>query len=76
MHHIQAWIACLLLAINTLQGQVRVVVGKENLEFQGGPFSFYGVHALTASSAQSSHPMPAKNSQSRTNCKLFEYDIY
>nr|CAB3232141.1 metal transporter CNNM4 [Phallusia mammillata] len=29
-----------------LEGQVKVVVGKENLEFQSGPFSFYGVNAL------------------------------
>ena len=38
------------------QGQVKVIVGKENLEFQGGPFSFYGTLALTHPTAGFKRP--------------------
>ncbi|CAN7990635.1 unnamed protein product [Ixodes hexagonus] len=31
-----------------LEGRVRVAVGKENLVFEAGPFSYYGLPALTA----------------------------
>lgn len=31
-----------------LEGRVRVTVGKENLIFEAGPFSYYGLPALTA----------------------------
>ncbi|CAN7999781.1 unnamed protein product [Ixodes pacificus] len=31
-----------------LEGRVRVTVGKENLVFEAGPFSYYGLPALTA----------------------------
>lgn len=31
-----------------LEGSVRVTVGKENLVFEAGPFSYYGLPALTA----------------------------
>ncbi|XP_039262731.2 metal transporter CNNM4-like [Styela clava] len=37
-----------------LEGTVRVIVGKENLEFDTGAFSYYGVPALQVSSAQPS----------------------
>lgn len=30
-----------------LEGRVEVTVGKENLVFEGGPFSYYGTQALT-----------------------------
>lgn len=37
-----------------LEGTVRVIVGKENLEFDTGAFSYYGVPALQVSSSQTS----------------------
>lgn len=33
-----------------LQGRVEVEAGNENMKFETGPFSYYGVMALTAPS--------------------------
>ncbi|XP_076813987.1 metal transporter CNNM4-like [Clavelina lepadiformis] len=50
-----------------LEGQVRVIVGKEDLEFQGGPFSYYGVPALTQPLAPPSGSLRSKKKHNRTN---------
>lgn len=34
------------------QGRVEVEAGKEGIKFEAGPFSFYGMMALTASSGK------------------------
>lgn len=36
-------------ALWVLQGKVEVEAGKEGMKFEAGPFSFYGMMALTAS---------------------------
>ncbi|CAG03347.1 unnamed protein product, partial [Tetraodon nigroviridis] len=41
-----------------LQGKVEVEAGKEGIKFEAGPFSFYGMLALTASSENKSSPWP------------------
>ena len=55
------------------QGQVRVIVGKEDLEFQGGPFSYYGVPALMQPLAPPSGSLRSKKKHNRTNCKFLVY---
>lgn len=37
------------LWISPSQGKVEVEAGKEGIKFDAGPFSFYGMMALTAS---------------------------
>ncbi|XP_061578800.1 metal transporter CNNM2 isoform X2 [Cololabis saira] len=41
-----------------LQGKVDVEAGKEGMKFEAGPFSFYGMMALTASPENKSPPRP------------------
>ncbi|XP_034456027.1 metal transporter CNNM2 isoform X2 [Hippoglossus hippoglossus] len=41
-----------------LQGKVEVEAGKEGMKFEAGPFSFYGMMALTASPENKSPPRP------------------
>lgn len=41
-----------------LQGRVEVEAGKEGMKFEAGPFSFYGMMALTASPENKSPPRP------------------
>uniref|UniRef100_A0A3Q0RD80 Metal transporter n=1 Tax=Amphilophus citrinellus TaxID=61819 RepID=A0A3Q0RD80_AMPCI len=41
-----------------LQGKVEVEAGKEGMKFEAGPFSFYGIMALTASPENKSPPRP------------------
>ncbi|XP_053275356.1 metal transporter CNNM2 isoform X4 [Pleuronectes platessa] len=41
-----------------LQGKVEVEAGKEGMKFEAGPFSFYGLMALTASPENKSPPRP------------------
>uniref|UniRef100_A0A3Q3Q729 Metal transporter n=1 Tax=Monopterus albus TaxID=43700 RepID=A0A3Q3Q729_MONAL len=41
-----------------LQGKVEVEAGKEGIKFEAGPFSFYGMMALTASPENKSPPRP------------------
>lgn len=36
------------------QGKVEVEAGKEGMKFEAGPFSFYGMMALTASPGKTS----------------------
>ncbi|XP_060947293.1 metal transporter CNNM2 isoform X3 [Limanda limanda] len=44
--------------ILVLQGKVEVEAGKEGMKFEAGPFSFYGLMALTASPENKSPPRP------------------
>ena len=37
-----------ILFLQTFSGHVSVIVGKERMLFDGGPFSYYGVEALTS----------------------------
>uniref|UniRef100_A0A665TBZ6 Metal transporter n=1 Tax=Echeneis naucrates TaxID=173247 RepID=A0A665TBZ6_ECHNA len=41
-----------------LQGKVEVEAGKEGMKFEAGPFSFYGMMALTSSPENKSPPRP------------------
>uniref|UniRef100_A0A3Q2Y6R6 Metal transporter n=1 Tax=Hippocampus comes TaxID=109280 RepID=A0A3Q2Y6R6_HIPCM len=41
-----------------LQGKVEVEAGKEGMKFEAGPFSFYGMLALTVSPENKSPPRP------------------
>ncbi|KAM9770345.1 metal transporter CNNM2 isoform 2-T2 [Menidia menidia] len=41
-----------------LQGKVEVEAGKEGMKFEAGPFSFYGMMALTVSPENKSPPRP------------------
>uniref|UniRef100_A0A672GRN8 Metal transporter n=1 Tax=Salarias fasciatus TaxID=181472 RepID=A0A672GRN8_SALFA len=41
-----------------LQGKVEVEAGKEGMKFEAGPFSFYGMMALTTSPENKSPPRP------------------
>uniref|UniRef100_A0A8C9Y6G0 Metal transporter n=1 Tax=Sander lucioperca TaxID=283035 RepID=A0A8C9Y6G0_SANLU len=41
-----------------MQGKVEVEAGKEGMKFEAGPFSFYGMLALTASPENKSPPRP------------------
>uniref|UniRef100_A0A8C6WXV4 Metal transporter n=1 Tax=Neogobius melanostomus TaxID=47308 RepID=A0A8C6WXV4_9GOBI len=41
-----------------LQGKVEVEAGKEGMKFEAGPFSFYGMMALTAAPENKSPPRP------------------
>lgn len=43
-----------LLWICLSQGKVEVEAGKEGMKFEAGPFSFYGMMALTASPGKTS----------------------
>lgn len=36
--------------LSLVQGRVEVEAGNENMKFETGPFSYYGVMALTTSS--------------------------
>ncbi|XP_041477530.1 metal transporter CNNM2-like [Lytechinus variegatus] len=51
--------------IMILQGRVEVTIGKENILFEQGPFSFYGQHALIATNQQ----IDNKNSGSRASVR-------
>ncbi|XP_063964127.1 metal transporter CNNM2-like [Lytechinus pictus] len=51
--------------IMILQGRVEVTIGKENILFEQGPFSFYGQHALIATNQQ----VDNKNSGSRASVR-------
>lgn len=44
--------AVAVLWISPSQGKVEVEAGKEGIKFEAGPFSFYGMMALTASSGK------------------------
>lgn len=44
--------AAVVLWVSPSQGKVEVEAGKEGIKFEAGPFSFYGMMALTASSGK------------------------
>lgn len=44
--------AVAVLWISSSQGRVEVEAGKEEIKFEAGPFSFYGMMALTATSGK------------------------
>lgn len=44
--------AAAVLWVSPSQGKVEVEAGKEGIKFEAGPFSFYGMMALTASSGK------------------------
>lgn len=44
--------AVAVLWISPSQGKVEVEAGKEGIKFEAGPFSFYGMLALTASTGK------------------------
>lgn len=47
-------VQCFILNdLSPSQGKVEVEAGKEGIKFEAGPFSFYGMMALTASSGKS-----------------------
>lgn len=43
-----------MLLVLPSQGKVEVEAGKEGMKFEAGPFSFYGMMALTASPGKTS----------------------
>jgi len=55
----------------SLQGNVKVVVGKENLEFTSGPFAFYGANALKMTSSNPSSGSPVHKGARRGNSETF-----
>ena len=42
-----------------LEGRVHVTMGKENLAFESGPFSYFGIQALVMPPSESEFTSPA-----------------
>ncbi len=63
MSHLFSKLTLLLwhLWISPTQGKVEVEAGKEGMKFEAGPFSFYGMMALTASPGKSLTDTPVKH---------------
>ena len=40
-----------------LEGRVHVTMGKENLAFESGPFSYFGTQALVMPPSESEYPL-------------------
>ena len=65
-----------------LEGRVHVTMGKENLAFESGPFSYFGTQALVVPPSESESPSgtrragntlrPARHTQTNCACTLIK----